>query len=451
MNRVALIGENSIEYVEMLINIWNNEQCAVLIDYRIPSQAAISMMCEAGVERCYIQNKFLPLFLEMQSNIIFVTFESNTNIAALLQPHIYDKYRERYDNEEAVVIYSSGTTGKARGVILSHYAINTNADLIIDYLNLTKKDCIYLVKTIAHASCISGEVLVALKTKTSLLIAPIIVPPRYTLTNISKYHVTVMCVNPTLLQMYVNEYDQRKERYDLTSLKDIYVHGAKANNKLICEAKRVLEKISIYYEYGLTEAGPRVTSQKISSKSINSVGRPIKNVQIRIISDSCKDVIQNEFGIIHVQTPSHYSGYIAGDLKFKSLCGKSWINTGDVGYFDVNGELHIVGRVDDVIIINAHKIYPSEIETKILLHTEVKECAVIKVSYKEEEFIACVYVGSEEVVKIKKILSKHLMSFEIPRVFFKYEKLPRTLNGKISALLIPQSIQNDLEKKRYSL
>lgn len=93
--------------------------------------------------------------------------------------------------------------------MLTHYAINTNADAIIDYIKPDKTDCFYIVKTICQASSIVGELLVALK-KTLIVIAPIIVPSRYTLLNIFKYKVTIMCINPMLLQMYIYESVRQK-------------------------------------------------------------------------------------------------------------------------------------------------------------------------------------------------------------------------------------------------
>ena len=157
MDRVALIGENSVEYVEKLINIWNEGNCAVLLDWRIPCQTLVEMMLEAGVRLCYIQEKYYETVPKLDSSISFVLFKCTLSGAVLLPSCIYDKYNESYSDDEAVVIYSSGTTGKSRGVILSHYAINVNADAIIDYMQPTLSDCIYVAKTLSHSSTLSGK------------------------------------------------------------------------------------------------------------------------------------------------------------------------------------------------------------------------------------------------------------------------------------------------------
>ncbi len=433
MSRIALIGENSIEYISNLLDIWDHGDCAVLLDWRIPIQTAIEMMNEADVRKCYIEKRFIDnINIAIPTHIEFVAFERLSHSAEILPEYIYKKFKDNYGKEEAVVIYSSGTTGKAKGIILSHFAIHTNADSIISYMKPTPQDCLYMVKTISHASSLVGELLVALKTKVKIVIAPIIVPPRYTMANISKYKVTIMCINPTLLQMYMDEYSRRKDKYDISSLKQMYVHGAKTNIRCCESAAQIFTTCSVYYEYGLTEAGPRVTTQRISSKSIDSVGKPIENVQVKIINQNKKEVAKNEYGIIHVKTPSIYAGYIFGNSKFESLC-EGWLNTGDIGYFDDYEELHIVGRADDVMIINAHKIYPSEIEKQILEHASAKECAVAKVDFNGNEFIGCLYVSEEEIEHdIKEKLRTNLLPYEIPRFFLRSKEIPRTNNGKIS-------------------
>lgn len=432
MGRVALIGENSIGYVNALIDIWNNGDCAVLLDWRIPFPIAVEMMQEAGVCICYMESE---LFHKMNSVFVsglsFVLYEKENTAAKLLPGYVYEKYLANYSQNEAVIIYSSGTTGKSKGVILSHYAINTNADAIVDYLKPTASDCMYVVKTMSHASSLVGELLVALKTHTPILIAPIIVPPRYTLSNIDMFKVSIICINPTLLQMYTEEYEKHPNRYVLASLKEIYVHGAKANMALCDLSQKVFRFCSIYYEYGLTEAGPRVATQKISSRGRYSVGKPIGIVEVMIIDDTGHKAFVNEYGSVYVKTPSKYLGYVTGNSKFKSVCD-GWLNTGDIGYIDSNNELNIVGRLDDVMIIDAHKIYPSEVETQIIKCSQIKECIVTEVKVEHKSFIGCLYVGEIEIDhSVKKKLRSTLMAYEIPRIFLKCNELPKTITGKV--------------------
>ena len=439
-----MIGENSIEYVDRLIDIWNSGDCAVLIDWRIPLQTAVEMMREADVHKCYIEKKlYEKAMITANEGIMFTPFERKNVSAEYLPEPVYDKFNPNYDNDEAIVLYSSGTTGKSKGIILSHFAINTNADAIVDYMKPSSADCIYIAKTLSHSSTITGELLVALKTYTKIVIAPTIAPPRYMLGNIIKFNVTITCLNPTLLSLLVHELQRGK--YDVSSLRTIYVSGAILNDAIYVKSQDVFKEIAVYNVYGLSEAGPRVTAQRDGCCSSNSVGKAIKGVEIVVSDENGVAVPYEKRGIVHVNTPSQFVSYISGQTKHKSLY-KDWLNTGDIGYIDCNGELHIVGRIDDVIILNSHKIYSGEIENTILDLTEIFECVVVKVEYKDSEFIGCLYVGSyisEEEIRDK--LKSKLPAYEIPRRFIWCDTIPQTLNGKTSKVDVKAKIISAIE------
>jgi len=429
MSRIGLIGENSIEYIDKLLDIWNSGNCAVLIDWRIPFQAAVDMMKEADVSICYLEDTKYDI-KDSSAEIKFITYKRKSNSAKLLPFEIYDKFENNYSRSEAIVLYSSGTTGKAKGIILSHYAINTNADAIIDYMNPTDSDCIYLAKVLSHSSTLTGELLVALKTRTKLVIAPTIVPPRFVFKNIEKFGVSIICLNPTLLQKYAEEYDSGK--YSLPTLRTIYVSGSILNDKIYAAAHAVFKNIAIYNVYGLSEAGPRVAAQKSEHCKSNSVGVPITDIEIMIVSDVGKPVEKGEKGIIHVNTPSRFDSYVIGNEKMKSFY-RDWLNTGDIGYIDKNDELHIVGRYDDLIIIDSYKIYPNYIEQIALNLDVIKECVV----FLSDVFgLTCVYTKKvKEDIKsnLMHLLKDSLAYYETPNKYICVDYIPKTPNGKVDS------------------
>lgn len=446
MSRIALIGENSIGYVSSLLDIWNKGNCAVLLDWRIPVKTAIEMIVEASVSECYIDQDLIEKYrIIMPENIRIIAFEKQNVLAELLPDNIYEMYQNNYNNNEAVVIYSSGTTGKSKGIVLSHYSISTNADAIIDYMSPTLNDCIYISKSLTHSSTLTGELLVALKTRTKLVISPTIVPPRSIFCNISKFHVTIICLNPALLSMCINEYERKQT--DISSLSQIYVSGSILNDSVYHKAHSVFANVAIYNVYGLSEAGPRVTAQRSDCCISNSVGKPVKGVEISIVNEQGVRVPNGKYGIIHIKTPSIFDKYIVGEQKHKSLY-QNWHNTGDVGYIDSYGELHIVNRLDDVIIIDSHKIYPSEVENAIMDFSEIKECAIVKIDYLNNEIIGCLYVSENEIDRdIKEKLKKILLPYEIPRAFSRCNCLPRNKNGKLSICKVKACLMNTLIKE----
>ncbi|MCD7782689.1 MAG: fatty acid--CoA ligase family protein, partial [Firmicutes bacterium] len=371
MSRIALYGENSVGYAKSLLDIWHGHDSAVLIDPRIPVGSAISMMREAHVKKCLIGGRIfasvsgkLPgdLPRDIARDIEFIPFDDTCTAAELLPDYVRDSFSPDYSSDEAVVIYSSGTTGKSKGITLSYFAVNTNADAVIDYMKPTSDDRIYIAKTLCHSSTLIGELLVALKSKMDVIIAPTVIPPRLMIENINRLGATILCLNPTLLSLLTGEVNRTPHKLD--TLRTVYVSGSILSEKLCDEARLALPGIEIYNVYGLSEAGPRVSAQRCECCNGASVGKAVHGVTVKIIGEDGGELPQGQVGMIHVCTPSIFSGYITGDEKLKSY-RENMLNTGDFGYIDLHGELHVVGRADDVIITDSHKIYPSDIEARV--------------------------------------------------------------------------------------
>lgn len=432
MSRIALIGKNSVNYISILLDIWNNGDCAVLIDWQTPFHTAVEMMCEAGVSLCYLQDDlWVNDILDEFSEIEIMRFSTDNEITFRLPECLYDKFVSQYNRTEAVIIYSSGTTGKSKGVILSHFAINTNADAIIDYMHLSvSDDCMYTVRPLSHSSTLTGELLVALKTRTKLVITASAVPPRYILTAVKQYCVSILFLNPTLLSFICGETGRKS--YDIFSLAKIYVSGEILSDKIYEKARRVLKGISVFNAYGLSEASPRVTAQTSECCNSNSVGKPINGVEVEIVDENGIPVPNEIRGIIHVRTPSLFSGYVVGSEKHASLY-YGWLNTGDIGFVDKFGELHIVGRIDDVIICDAHKVYPSDVEKVILQDQSILDCAVSKCIVNDSEVIGCLYVSDKDcALDVVHRLQNTLVRYEIPKKYLRVETIPHNSRGKVN-------------------
>lgn len=432
MSRIALIGKSSVNFISLLLDIWNNENCAVLIDWQTPFHTAVEMMREAGVKLCYLQDDlWVNDTLDVFSEVEIVRFGTDNETTFRLPEYLYDKFVPKYTRTEAVIIYSSGTTGKSKGVILSHFAINTNADAIVDYMQLSvADDCMYTVRPLSHSSTLTGELLVALKTRSKLIITASAVPPRYILTAIKQYHISVLCLNPTLLSFLCD--GAIRKNYDTSSLKKIYVSGSILNDKIYEKAQRTLKGISVFNVYGLSEASPRVTAQTPECCKSNSVGKPIKGVEVIIVDENGIPVPSEIRGIIHVRTPSLFSGYVVGSEKHTSLY-HGWLNTGDIGFVDKFEELHVVGRIDDVIICDAHKVYPSDIEKIIMEDQSILDCAVNKCIVNGAEVIGCLYVSDKDhAMDIVRRLRNTLMQYEVPKKYLRVEIIPRNSRGKVN-------------------
>ena len=413
MSRIALIGKSTAKYISLLIDIWNSGDCAVLIDWQAPFRTATEMMCEAGVRKCYVQ---ADLWVECTFNefyeIEILRFSIDNEATFVLSECLYNKFCADYSRSEAVIIYSSGTTGKSKGIILSHFAINTNADAIIGYMHPSASDdCMYTLKQLSHSSTLTGELLVALKSRTKLVITTSAVPPRYILTTVRQYHVSILYLNPTLLSLVCGEV--RRNTYDVSSLRRIYVSGAILNDKVYKNAQSILRGISVFNVYGLSEAAPRVTAQTLECCKSNSVGKPIDGVEITIVNEIGTPVPDGTRGIIHVKTPCLFSGYVTGNEKHLSIY-RGWLNTGDIGFV-------------------AHKVYPSDVEKIIMEDQSILDCAVSSCIVNDSEVIGCLYVSGKDCsMDIVHRLRNTLMQYEIPKKYLRVETIPHNSRGKVN-------------------
>ena len=424
MSRVGIIGENSPNFIELLIDIWNNGDCAVMIDWRIPIQTAVQMLIEANANKCYVESKFYQDVYCVSKEVEMVSYDKTTNSADLLSKNIQNKYCANYSTSEAVVIYSSGTTGKSKGVILSHKAINTNADGIIEHMKLSEKDCIYVARSMSHASTLTGELLVALKSNINLVVAPTVVSPRFVFTNLNKFDVSILHINPALLSLYTNDLMHTPRKFP--KLRMLYVSGSILRDRVRDFALYAFNDTPIYNAYGLTEAGPRVTTQKNCTR--NSVGVAMKDVKIQIVGSKGELKVMGEKGIIYIKTPSLFNGYITETPKPMSPCGE-WLISGDIGYIDAYAELQIVDRADSMIIVNSHNVYPREVEKVIDSHPDVKESVVFPNPSEPDSGLICEFVGVDNTVDyhlpfdIRRWCFERLPSYEIPLKIIQVDKL----------------------------
>lgn len=426
--RIGLIGENSIEYVRRLISIWNAGNCAVIIDWRIPLTKSIQMLVDSGVKVCYIDASLLDdNFTHNNCDIEFNAIFANKNSYEKLPEDIYIAFDDNYSRDEALILYSSGTTGKAKGVILSHYAIQKNAEAICEYMSLNYDDSIYIAKPLSHSSTIVGELLVGLKFKITIFLGRSIVSPGVLLKNLENSKSTIVCVNPTLLKLMTMSLHKRNNC--LQSIRTIYTSGAIIEPKLLNEAKNIFVEVEILNIYGLTEMGPRVTAQRHSDIPNGSVGKPIRNVKVKIKKRK-KYNSSKGIGEVWVHTPYIMNGYVENNVSLYNR----WFNTGDLGYIDQKGNLYITGRSDNAVLVGSHIVYLEDVEKTILQMDGVQDCVVLSKSHEVHgNVLVCYYEGSPEVFSNENIRNhciKNMASYEVPYKFIKMKKLLTNLNGK---------------------
>ena len=199
--KVALICKNGNGFVEALLDIWEAENIAVLIDILSSVKSIEKIILEEKITEAYVDSQNEVIILALKNlNIKIIKINVEDIMYEELQESSYLKFHSRYADDAAIVFFSSGTTDNAKGIVLSHNAINTNADKIQNYIQGDSDKIIGVVKSLVHSSTLVGELLVALKSKMKLFFIKSM-SPALVLKSIQKLNINIICLNPTLLQI----------------------------------------------------------------------------------------------------------------------------------------------------------------------------------------------------------------------------------------------------------
>ncbi|MCL2744363.1 MAG: long-chain fatty acid--CoA ligase [Planctomycetaceae bacterium] len=344
-------------------------------------------------------------------------------------------YEQTSPDDTAVILYTSGTTGKSKGVELSHFNIFSNAlytkekALLINHNSVTIA-VLPLFHTfgqtaIQNASVIAGATIVMVSQ----------FEPKKTLNEISKHQVTCIAAVPTMYNLMISA--RRRQSYDTSSLK-VAVSGGASLPVAIYEEFEKLFGFKMIEGYGLSETSPIVcvTSADAEVNKPGSIGPELFGTQARIMRDDGTFADADETGELVVRGHNVMHGYYKDPSATQAAFIRGWLKTGDIARMDKDGYFYIVDRKKDVIIRAGMNIYPREIEDVLYHHPAVKEAAVVGIPDEtlSENVLACVVLveGAEiTAMELQRYCREHLAVYKCPKQIDFMESLPKNSTGKI--------------------
>jgi len=333
----------------------------------------------------------------------------------------------------AVVLYTSGTTGRARGAMLTHRALLANLDqcAAIDPPVMEREDVVLLVVPLFHVYGLNGVLaMVARQAATGVLVERF--DPVETLEELRRSEVTCVIGAPP---MYV-AWSMLSDVGDAFSSVRLALSGAAPLPRDVLH--RVLDVTGhyVFEGYGLTEAAPVVSSTLLSEVAQpDSIGRPVPGVELRLLDASGRVVDDGEIGEIVVRGANLFSGYWPDGAGGPDADG--WFATGDVAYADAGGDLHLVDRRRDLVLVSGFNVYPREVEEVLLAHPDIEEAAVLGIPhpYTGESVKALVVVRAGARLTVDEVLAhagRSLARFKCPTAVEFVSDLPYTATGKVS-------------------
>lgn len=338
----------------------------------------------------------------------------------------------------AIILYTSGTTGKPKGVMLSHNNQIYNLLAVSDVDNLLsgavdEPEPVLVALPLAHAFGLTVSNLSYLGNN------PIVLMPRFetqrALELIEKYGVHHIPAAPAMLVALLNY--PEAEKYDTSSL--VYVvSGSAPLPESVLSGFEKRFGATIREGYGLTEANTSVSGhpQDIAIKP-GSVGKPNKGNEVRIVDSEGTDLAANERGEVLVKGGNVMMGYYKNPEATNAAIEDGWLHTGDIGYLDEDGYLYIVERKKDLIIRGGQNVYPRDSEEILAQHPAIMEVAVVGIPSEKfgEEVKAFVALKSGQNVSADELIvytQQYLANYKTPAYIEFIEALPRNTVGKIN-------------------
>ena len=329
----------------------------------------------------------------------------------------------------ASILYTSGTTGRSKGAMLSHRALSTNAAALTEIWELTADDVLLHALPIFHIHGLFVGLNTSFLNASKLLFLPSF-DPRVVRRVLSK--ATVMMGVPTFYSRLLDHGITREECAHMR----LFISGSAPLTEELSNAWEARTGYRILERYGMTEAGMIASNPLRGARIPGSVGFALPDVAIRVADGAGRELARGETGVIEVKGPNLFSGYWRLPKKTEQdTRADGFFITGDMGVMDADGRLRIVGRAKDLIISGGYNIYPKEIEVVLDAIAGVKESAVIGAPHKDlGEGVVAVLVAEKEAVAdevLQAALDEKLARFKHPRRFFWVTDLPRNAMGKV--------------------
>ena len=448
-DEIAILGENSPEYVECYYGVPGAGMALTLLNYRLSARELI-----------YIIGNSEPTILITEPKYLGVISQIRPDIPSVRQLILIDGSAEDcigYDefiadapisppplrpSEDSLcwLLYTSGTTGLPKGAMLSH------RNLISAVLNSmctwpTAGDEVNLFTfPLFH---VAGYVMPLHHIRAQPVVLLRAFDPETLLRNVQHYRVTNMAMAPTMLAMVLE--DPKTGSYDLSSLRRFGYGASSMPGEILRKALARWPQIGFTTGFGMTELsgnvmfmGPddHVRAAEQGLEILRSVGRQMPLSRVRVIDDNDRDCSPGVSGEIVIKGDQVLSGYWRNPEATEKSFVDGWFRSGDIGRWDENGYLYIVDRKKDMILTGGENVYPREVEEVLYEHPSVLEVAVVGASDPTwgENVVAVVArregldVSPEELISFCK---ERIASYKKPRYVVFIDILPKNASGKV--------------------
>ena len=420
-DRIGILNQNNVDFLISVLALWQISAVPVPINTRLTETEINEQLSKANCKYVIVQSGLKNKFELNLKSIIDIPFDKKINL----------KFTEKEElklKDPAVIIFTSGSVNKSKGVILSFESLYNSAISGNNLLRYTHSDRWLASLPFYHVGGFS------IITRSLLFGIPLIVPDSLSTDDIQNF---ISNYKPTFISLVAAQLKQLidSETKPNPELKNCLLGGGFSDTNLIKKAIELGWPINKVY--GSTETASFVTALLTEEHLIkpHSVGRPVPPNKIIISDESSNEMGPFEIGEILIRSNTMMSGYLDKE-ETKSVLKDGFYHSGDIGYLDEDNYLFIEGRKNHLISSGGENVNPKEVEDVLLQHPMILEAAVFPLEDLEwGEIIAASIVLKETTTltynELKSFLQKEIAGFKIPKKIFFEESLPKTELGKV--------------------
>ena len=426
----------------------------VMVNWRLAPPEVAHILADSNAALVAVDDAFAPAF----QNEALAPWADRL----LLMPDAYDAAVARakpapaitgaHEDDDAILYYTGGTTGRSKGVRLSHRNILSNAVAFALGIGARHTDTYLHLAPSFHSADLLATSWIVQGAAQAYLAA---FSPAAFVDAIARYRVTATVAVPAMLMMTVT--DPAFKEADLSSLRLLGYGAAPMAIEWIERVAKAFPDAAFLNCYGLTETAPDLTifdptefRAAIAAGNrarLTSVGKPSAIVQLRVVDDAGTDVPEGATGELWAKGPNITKGYLNLPEMTEAAFVDGWFRTGDVARFDEDGYVHLLDRVKDMVITGGENVYSSEVEAALHRHPDVSEAAVIGVpDDRMGEALLAVIVPRPDSAPDEATLIEHcrglIAGYKIPRRMAFVDALPKSAMGKVLKTELRESYRN---------
>ncbi len=427
-DKAIICFENSPQFYIAYFALWQAGVIVAPLNTFLKEKELAHIVADAQPSLIFTSSDRIELFTKSAENVCPIITEKDIEDAdetAQIEDTIVDLEPE----ELAALLYTSGTTGLPKGVMLSSKNIMTNVLQIAALLGKPAEERILGILPLFHSFAQNTCVWSAIFYGITIILVPKI-ERRYILEGL-EHKPTIFLGVPALYGLLCL---MKTAPLDTVRL---FVSGGDALPDKIRSGFGLIYRRKLVNGYGLTETTP-VISANLDDETVpaSNVGAPLVGIECAIRNEQEIDLPQGSIGVLWVKGDNIMLGYYNTPEATNKVLKDGWFNTGDLAYLDSKGRIVITGREKDLIIHKGFNIYPQEIENVILLHANVIRAAVVGMHDGDGEvpvaFVQLRTLDGDMEKILRKLCTQHLATYKVPRHFYCDTKdLPATATGKI--------------------